>query len=132
MAAERIMAGLKRNTKLNEKEEKIIAYHESGHAVVSWFLEGANPLLKVTIIPRTKGSLGYTQYLPNENFIDTEQELLDEICSLLGGRMSEEFFLGEFTSGSQDDIKQAYKIAYHMVQKFGMNDKIGNVSYEEY
>ena len=93
IAAERVMAGMKKNKVMSEKERKTVAIHESGHAVVSWFLEGGNPLLKLTIIPRSKGSLGYAQYLPNESSLETREELIDRICCVLGGRISEEYFL---------------------------------------
>lgn len=94
------MAGLERKTLLSPEEKKLVAYHESGHAVVSWFLEGGMPLLKMTIIPRSKGALGYAQYLPNESSLETKEELEDRICSILGGRCSEELFIGKITTGA--------------------------------
>lgn len=95
LSAERVIAGLERKKLISEEEKKIVAYHESGHAVVSWFVEGGNPLLKLTIIPRSKGSLGYAQYLPSESFLETKEELKDKIASMLGGRCSEELFFGK-------------------------------------
>lgn len=89
MATERIIAGLEKKKFLTQEEKKIIATHESGHAVVSWFLEGGSPLLKVTIIPRSKGALGFAQYLPNESSLVTKDELIDRICTILGGRCAE-------------------------------------------
>ena len=100
MAAERVMAGLEKRTFISPSERKTVAYHESGHAVVSWFLEGGHPLLKLTIIPRTKGSLGYAQYLPNESTLETKEEIMDRICCILGGRCSEKYFFTKITTGA--------------------------------
>lgn len=97
LASERVLAGLEKKNLLSEEERKTVAIHESGHAVVSWFLEGGAPLLKITIIPRSKGSLGYAQYLPNENSLEVKQELLDRMCCILGGRCAEEIFFGKVT-----------------------------------
>lgn len=91
-ASERVMAGLEKKKFMSEEERKVVAFHESGHAVVSWFLAGGDPLLKLTIIPRSKGSLGYAQYLPNESNLQTMEELQDKICCVLGGRVSEKYF----------------------------------------
>lgn len=129
MAAERVMAGLEKKSIISPEERKIVAYHESGHAVVSWFLEGGMPLLKLTIIPRSKGSLGYAQYLPNESQLETYEELLDRICCILGGRCSESHFFGRVTTGAYDDLKKAYELAHAIVTKFGMSDAIGYVGY---
>ena len=98
----------------------MVAYHESGHAVVSWFLAGGHPLLKLTIIPRSKGSLGYAQYLPNESNLETREELLDRICCVLGGRCSEQHFFNRVTTGAYDDLKKAYQTAHSIVTKFGV------------
>jgi AFG3 family protein len=95
MASERVIAGLEKKRIVSETERKIIAVHESGHAIVSWFLEGGSPLLKLTIIPRSKGSLGFAQYLPNESAIESKQELLDRLYSILGGRCAEQIFFGK-------------------------------------
>ncbi|CAK72120.1 unnamed protein product (macronuclear) [Paramecium tetraurelia] len=131
MASERVMAGLEKRRIISEEERKTVAFHESGHAVASWFLKGGHPLLKLTIIPRSKGSLGYAQYLPNESSLETKQELLDRICCILGGRVAEEIFFGQVTTGAYDDLKKAYDVAHSIVTKFGMNENIGYVGFQE-
>ncbi|KAM3130330.1 Paraplegin [Paramecium bursaria] len=131
MAAERVMAGLEKKSNLSEQDRKTIAYHECGHAVVSWFLEGGDPLLKLTIIPRSKGSLGYAQYLPTESNLQTKDELLDKICCALGGRVAEEVFFGKISTGAADDLNKIFKYAQAIVTKFGMVDDLYNVSFEE-
>jgi AFG3 family protein len=131
MASERVLAGLEKKKIVSEEERRIVAVHESGHAVVSWFLEGGHPLLKLTIIPRSKGSLGFAQYLPNESSLETKQELIDKLCSILGGRCAEEVFFGRITTGAYDDLKKAYEMAYAMVTKYGMSEKIGYIGYVE-
>ncbi|CAD8208329.1 unnamed protein product [Paramecium pentaurelia] len=131
MASERVMAGLEKKRIISEEERKTVAFHESGHAVASWFLQGGHPLLKLTIIPRSKGSLGYAQYLPNESSLETKQELLDRICCILGGRVAEEIFFGQVTTGAYDDLKKAYDVAHSIVTKFGMNENIGYIGFQE-
>ncbi|CAD8112255.1 unnamed protein product [Paramecium sonneborni] len=131
MASERVMAGLEKKRIISEEERKTVAYHESGHAVVSWFLQGGHPLLKITIIPRSKGSLGYAQYLPNESSLESKQELLDRICCILGGRISEEIIFGQITTGAYDDLKKAYDVAHSIVTKFGMSENIGYIGFQE-
>ena len=131
MAVERIIGGVEKKKKGNTEERKIVAVHESGHGVVAWFLEGASPLLKLTIIPRSKGALGFAQYLPNEDSLETKQELVDRIISILAGRIAEEEFFGEVTTGAHDDLQKAYRIAHSIVTKFGMTKSMGFVSYEE-
>lgn len=129
-AIERVIAGLEKKTQVLQPEEKrTVAYHEAGHAVAGWFLEHADPLLKVSIIPRGKG-LGYAQYLPKEQYLYTKEQLLDRMCMTLGGRVSEEIFFGRITTGAQDDLVKVTKSAYAQVATFGMNDRIGNVSFE--
>lgn len=129
-AIERVIAGLEKKTQvLQPEEKKTVAYHEAGHAVAGWFLEHADPLLKVSIIPRGKG-LGYAQYLPKEQYLYTKEQLLDRMCMMLGGRVSEEIFFGRITTGAQDDLSKVTKSAYAQVATFGMNDRIGNVSFE--
>ena len=113
---------------LSEKERKITAYHEAGHATVSWMLEHAHPLLKVTIVPRGK-ALGAAWYLPQERQITTKDQLLDQMCSLLGGRAAEELVFGEISTGAQNDLERATKQAYAMVSIFGMSEKVGMLSY---
>lgn len=95
IASERILAGLETRKLISPKEKKTVAYHEAGHAVVGWFLENSNPLVKVTIIPRSKGALGFAQYIPDDLNLHTKEYLLDTICVLLGGRMAEEFFFNQ-------------------------------------
>jgi AFG3 family protein len=127
MAIERTIGGLEKKIQSNEEERKIVAIHESGHAIVSWFLEHASPLLKLTIIPRSKGSLGFAQYLPKENSLETEEALKDRIAFTLGGRVAEEVFFGEVTNGAQDDFSKAYDMANSMVTKVGMSKKLYNL-----
>ncbi|CAD8194401.1 unnamed protein product [Paramecium octaurelia] len=131
MAAERVMAGIEKKRIISEEERKVVAYHESGHAAVSWFLEGGDPLLKLTIIPRSKGSLGYAQYLPNESALFTKQELLDKICCILGGRCSEKHFFQRVTTGAYDDLQKVKNLAYNIVTKYGMSEKIGNQGFRD-
>jgi AFG3 family protein len=129
-AIERVIGGLEKKTQvLHPDEKKTVAYHEAGHAVAGWFLEHADPLLKVSIIPRGKG-LGYAQYLPREQYLYTKEEMFDRMCMTLGGRVSEEMFFGKITSGAQDDLAKVTKNAYQQVAIFGMNEKIGNVSFD--
>ncbi|CAD8208215.1 unnamed protein product [Paramecium pentaurelia] len=130
-ASERVMAGLEKKKFMSEEERKIVAFHESGHAVVSWFLAGGDPLLKLTIIPRSKGSLGYAQYLPNESNLQTMEELQDKICCVLGGRVSEKYFFQSITTGASDDLKRAYDYANAIITKFGMNETIGQIGYQD-
>jgi len=99
--------------------------------VASWFLEGGHPLLKLTIIPRTKGSLGFAQYLPNENSLETKEELLDRLCTILGGRVAEEIFFKRITTGAYDDLKKAYELAHTLVTKYGMSTKLGYIGFQE-
>lgn len=128
-AVDRIIGGLERKTKIiTSTEKKTIAYHEAGHATVSWLLEHANPLLKVTIIPRGK-ALGAAWYLPEERSITTKEQLLDEMCSTLGGRASEEINFGKISTGALNDLERVTKQAIAMVTYFGMSDDIGNLSY---
>lgn len=128
-AVDRIIGGLEKKTKITTAEERrSIAIHESGHAVVSWHLQYGNPLVKVTIVPRGK-ALGAAHYLPEERQIVPTQALLDELCSLLGGRAAEELFLGRISTGAANDIERATKLAYAMVIYYGMSDKMPNLSY---
>jgi len=99
-ATERVIGGLEKAKTLTAKEQKVVAHHEAGHAVTGWFLEGADPVLKVSILPRSKGALGFAQFLPNETMLYTEQELLDKICTALGGRVAENLFFGRVTTGA--------------------------------
>ncbi|GFR78877.1 ATP-dependent zinc metalloprotease FtsH [Elysia marginata] len=129
-AIERVVAGLEKKTQvLQPEEKKTVAYHEAGHAVTGWFLEHADPLLKVSIIPRGKG-LGYAQYLPKEQYLYTQEQLLDRMCMMLGGRVSEQIFFGKITTGAQDDLRKVTQTAYSQVVMFGMNEKVGQLSFD--
>lgn len=128
-AVDRIIGGLeKKNKIISQEEKKTIAYHEAGHATISWLLEYAHPLVKVTIVPRGK-ALGAAWYLPEERSITTKEQLLDEMCSTLGGRAAEEIVFGKVSSGAQNDLERVTKQAYAMVSIFGMSDKVGTVSF---
>jgi AFG3 family protein len=129
-AIERIVAGLEKKTQvLQPKEKRTVAYHEAGHAVAGWYLEHADPLLKVSIIPRGKG-LGYAQYLPKEQYLYSKEQLFDRMCMTLGGRVSEEIFFNRITSGAQDDLRKVTQSAYAQVAQLGMSEKIGNISFD--
>ena len=128
-AVDRIIGGLeKKNKIISQEEKKTIAFHEAGHAAISWLLEYAHPLVKVTIVPRGK-ALGAAWYLPEERSITTKEQLLDEMCSALGGRAAEELTFGRISSGAQNDLEKITKQAYAMVSIFGMSEKVGNVSF---
>jgi cell division protease FtsH len=129
-AVDRVIGGLeKKNKIISPEEKKIIAYHEAGHAICGWFLEHAYPLLKVTIVPRGTAALGYAQYTPKEQYLYNTDQLDDQICMTLGGRASEEIFFGKISTGAQNDLQQITRIGYAMVTVYGMNDKIGNISF---
>ena len=129
-AIDRVIGGLEKRNKLISPEEKeIIAYHEAGHAICGWYLEHAYPLLKVTIVPRGSAALGYAQYTPKEQYLYNTDQLLDQICMTLGGRAAEEIFFGKISTGASNDLQQISKIAYSMVTVYGMNEKLGNISY---
>ncbi len=128
-AVDRIIGGLeKKNKAIKPSEKKRIAFHEAGHATVSWLTEHAAPLLKVTIVPRGR-SLGAAWYLPEERQITTTEQMLDEMCSLLGGRAAEQVALGNYSTGAQNDLERAYKQANAMVTIYGLSEKVGHVSY---
>jgi cell division protease FtsH len=129
-AIDRVIGGLEKKNKIISPEEKeIIAYHEAGHAICGWYLEHAYPLLKVTVVPRGTAALGYAQYTPKEQYLYNTDQLLDQICMTLGGRASEDIFFGKISTGASNDLQQITKIAYSMITVYGMNDKIGNISY---
>ena len=129
-AIDRVIGGLEKKNKIILPEEKeIIAYHEAGHAICGWFLEHAYPLLKVTIVPRGTAALGYAQYTPKEQYLYNTDQLLDQICMTLGGRASESIFFGKVSTGASNDLQQITKMAYAMVTVYGMNEKLGNVSF---
>lgn len=129
-AVDRVIGGLeKKNKIISPNEKKIIAYHEAGHAICGWFLEYADPLVKVTIIPRGIAALGYAQYLPKEQYLYRTEQLIDSICMTLGGRAAEEIIFGKISTGAQNDLQKVTKMAYAMVSVYGMNEKVGNVSF---
>lgn len=129
-AVDRVIGGLEKKNKIISPDEKrIIAYHEAGHAICGWYLEHAYPLLKVTIVPRGVAALGYAQYTPKEQYLYNTDQLTDQICMTLGGRASEEIFFGKISTGAQNDLQQVTRIAYSMITVYGMNDKVGNVSF---
>ncbi|XP_057322368.1 AFG3-like protein 2 [Microplitis mediator] len=130
-AIDRVVAGMEKKTNvLQPEEKKIVAYHEAGHAVSGWYLQHADPILKVSIIPRGKG-LGYAQYLPREQYLYSTEQLFDRICMALGGRVSEEIFFNRITTGAQDDLQKITKMAYSQITSYGMSSKVGNLSYEQ-
>ncbi|XP_053594761.1 AFG3-like protein 2 [Microplitis demolitor] len=130
-AIDRVVAGMEKKTNvLQPEEKKTVAYHEAGHAVSGWYLQHADPILKVSIIPRGKG-LGYAQYLPREQYLYSTEQLFDRMCMTLGGRVSEEIFFNRITTGAQDDLQKITKIAYSQIISYGMNEKVGNVSFEQ-
>ena len=129
-ALDRVIGGLeKKNKIISPREKEIIAYHEAGHAICGWFLEHASPLVKVTIVPRGIGTLGYAQYLPKEEYITRTEAMLDRMTMTLGGRAAEKIVFDKISTGAQNDLDQVTKMAYSMVSVFGMNDKVGNVSF---
>ncbi len=129
-AIDRVIGGLEKKNKLISPEEKnIVAYHEAGHAVAGWFLEHTDPLVKVSIVPRGVAALGYAQYLPKEQFLITTEQMMDDICMSLGGRAAEQLVFGKISTGALSDLERITKLAYSMVTLYGMNEKIGNVSF---
>ena len=134
-AVDRIIGGLEKKTKImTTNEKRAIALHEAGHATISWFLEHANPLIKVTIVPRGR-ALGAAWYMPEERQITTKEQMLDEICATLGGRAAEELFIGQISTGAMNDLERVTKQAYGMIAYAGMSDKLPNLCYynnEEY
>ena len=129
-AIDRVIGGLEKKNKIISPEEKeIIAYHEAGHAICGWYLEHAYPLLKVTVVPRGSAALGYAQYTPKEQYLYNTDQLMDQICMTLGGRASEDIFFGKISTGASNDLQQITKIAYSMITTYGMNAKVGNVSF---
>ena len=129
-AVDRVIGGLETNRLMTPEEKKTVAYHEAGHAVAGWFLQHADPLLKVTIVPRGKGSLGYAQYLPKELSLHSTQAITDMMCMALGGRASEFLnFDGTITTGASDDLRRVTEMGYSMVRLYGMNESIGQLSF---
>jgi len=131
-AIDRVIGGLEKKNKIISPEEKrIVAYHEAGHAIAGWFLEHADPLVKVSIVPRGVAALGYAQYLPKEQFLYTTEQLIDGMCMTLGGRVAEDITFGKISTGAQNDLERITKLAYAMVTIYGMNAKVGNVSFND-
>ncbi|MGB0838884.1 MAG: ATP-dependent zinc metalloprotease FtsH [Chitinophagales bacterium] len=131
-AVDRVIGGLeKKNKIIAPHEKKIIAYHEAGHAISGWYLEHAHPLLKVTIVPRGVAALGYAQYIPKEQYLYTTEQLFDEMCMTLGGRVAEDIIFGRISTGAQNDLERITKMAYAMVTVYGMSEKVGNISFNE-
>ena len=129
-ALDRVIGGLEKRNKLISPEEKeIIAHHEAGHAICGWFLEHASPLVKVTIVPRGIGTLGFAQYSPKEEYITRTEQLLDRMCMALGGRAAENVIYGKISTGAQSDLDHVTKMAYSMVSVYGLDEKVGNVSF---
>ena len=131
-AIDRVIGGLEKKNKIISPEEKrIVAFHEAGHAIAGWFLEHAYPLVKVTIVPRGFAALGYAQYLPKEQFLYTTEQLLDGMCMTLGGRVAEDIVFGNISTGAQNDLERITKLSYAMVTIYGMNARVGNVSFND-
>jgi cell division protease FtsH len=129
-ALDRVIGGLEKKNKIIAPQEKeIIAFHEAGHAICGWFLEYASPLVKVTIVPRGIGTLGYAQYLPKEEYITRTEQLLDRMCMTLGGRAAEDIIFGKISTGAQNDLDRVTRMAYNMIAVYGMNKNVGNVSF---
>ncbi|MDO7874551.1 ATP-dependent zinc metalloprotease FtsH [Hymenobacter sp. ASUV-10] len=129
-AIDRVIGGLeKKNKIISPEEKKIVAYHEAGHAIAGWFLEHADPLVKVSIVPRGVAALGYAQYLPKEQFLYNVEQMTDEMCMTLGGRAAEEIVFGKISTGALSDLERITKTAQSMVAIYGMNPKLGNISY---
>ncbi len=131
-AIDRVIGGLeKKNKIISPEEKKIVAYHEAGHAVAGWFLEFADPLLKVSIVPRGVAALGYAQYLPKEQYLYRTEQLLDSMCMTLGGRAAEQIFFDKVSTGAQNDLERITKLAYGMITHYGMSKKVGQVSFND-
>lgn len=131
-AIERVIGGLeKKSLVLTPEEKKTVAYHEAGHAICGWFFKYADPLLKVSIIPRGQGALGYAQYLPGDVYLMNAKQLMDRMAMTLGGRVSEELWFDTVTSGASDDFNKVTRLATAMVTEWGMSQKIGYLNYKD-
>jgi AFG3 family protein len=129
-AIDRVIGGLEKKSKIiSPEEKKIVAFHEAGHAVAGWFLEHADPLVKVSIVPRGVAALGYAQYLPKEQFLYQTEQMLDEMCMAFGGRAAEDIVFGKISTGALSDLERITKMAYSIVTIYGMNNEIGNMSF---
>jgi cell division protease FtsH len=130
-AIDRVIAGLeKKNKIISPEERKVIAYHESGHAIVGWFLEHTDPVVKVSIVPRGLSALGYAQHLPEERYLYSTEALMDRMTMALGGRVAEALVFDRVTTGAQNDLERITKMAYAMVADYGMSDRIGTLSFD--
>lgn len=131
-AIERVIGGLERKSLvLKPDERKVVSYHEAGHAICGWFLEHADPLLKVSIIPRGQAALGYAQYLPGDKYLMSEHQLTDRMAMMLGGRVSEELHFPTVTTGASDDFRKVTQMARQMVTQWGMSDKVGPIFFDQ-
>src|SRR5690554_2106786 len=131
-AVDRVIGGLEKKNKIISPEEKrIVAYHEAGHAIAGWFLEHADPLVKVSIVPRGVAALGDAQYLPKEQFLYITEQLVDGMCMTMGGRVAEDITFSRISTGAQNDLERITKLAYAMVTVYGMNKKVGNISFND-
>ncbi|XP_065852413.1 ATP-dependent zinc metalloprotease FTSH 8, mitochondrial-like [Euphorbia lathyris] len=131
-AVDRVIGGLeKKNKVISKLERRTVAYHESGHAIAGWFLEHAEPLLKVSIVPRGTATLGFAQYVPNENYLKTKEQLFDMTCMTLGGRAAEQVLLGKISTGAKNDLKKVTKMTYAQVAVYGFSDKVGLLSFPQ-
>ena len=131
-AVDRVLCGMEKKHNLMTPEEKRrIAFHEAGHAMIGWFSEHADPMLKVTIVPRSNGALGFTQSLPKEVPLYSQEELSEMIVQLMGGRAAEKLFCGSMTTGASDDLNKATKLVYGMVAGYGFSDSVGPVNYQQ-
>jgi AFG3 family protein len=130
-ATDRIIGGLESNKIMSKEERSIVAHHEAGHAIAGWFLEHADPLMKVTIIPRSSGALGFAQYLPKEVFLRTQEQIMDIVCMALAGRAAEEVFFGRVTTGASDDLKRVTEMVYSTIQVYGMNSRVGQLAFRK-
>jgi AFG3 family protein len=130
-AIERVVGGLERKSLvLKPEEKKTVAYHEAGHAICGWYLEHADPLLKVSIIPRGQGALGYAQYLPQDAYLMNTNQLMDRMAMTMGGRVSEELHFPTVTTGASDDFKKVSQMARNMVTQWGMSEKVGPIHFD--
>lgn len=131
-ALDRVIGGLEKKNKLISPDEKrVIAYHEAGHAICGWFLEYGHPLVKVTIVPRGMAALGFAQYLPKEKYLQTKEEILDNMCVTLGGRAAEDIIFNRISTGASNDLMQVTRMGYAMIAHYGMSEKVGNVSFHD-
>ena len=130
-AIDKVVGGLRRKRLISPEEKKVVAYHEAGHTLASWMLEHADPLYKVSIVPRGLAGLGYAQYMPRERYIYTKDQLMDFMTVALGGRAAEEIIFGHESTGAQNDLERVTEMAYNLVKRYGMSPKIGLISFPE-